>query len=376
MILTPPDTPEWSKHRESLWNAVEGVEKRKDAQLAREFVLSLPHELSDTQRRTLVVEFAEAALVAKGMVVDIAIHRPDPRGDQRNHHSHILATMRKITSGGFGLKVRAWNEGVQLKQWRQTWERLANQALERAQVRERVDHRSLEARGIDREPEPKQGPIATKMERSGHRSKAGDDRRAVKARNAERAMIRDRVEKIEAELAARTTERRHEVGPLELQPSGRSTLGIATADNGSWKQWREQMLSSAYARDMQGSDLARYWRVSSVREGIIFENAKGKFMDRGWLLVTHDGNSLEIRGMLQLAAAKGWTEIVVIGTEDFRDRATRAAIKEGFKIQADSRAVELVAESLPPSGTHARTRSRTRESALQVGYEEDRGWGR
>src|ERR1035437_2597393 len=53
-ILAPENTPEWMRDRGQLWNAVEAVEKRKDAQLAREVLVSLPHELTPEQRLDLV----------------------------------------------------------------------------------------------------------------------------------------------------------------------------------------------------------------------------------------------------------------------------------------------------------------------------------
>src|ERR1700682_5114743 len=48
-IITPPNTPAWMKDRAQLWNAVEKAEKRKDSQLARDLLLSLPHELTREQ---------------------------------------------------------------------------------------------------------------------------------------------------------------------------------------------------------------------------------------------------------------------------------------------------------------------------------------
>ena len=68
-------------------------------------------------------------------------------------------------------------------------------------ARSEFDHRSLEARGIDREPEPKQGPVATQMEREGRPSKAGDDRRAVQERNRQREELRAEAKIIDLELA-------------------------------------------------------------------------------------------------------------------------------------------------------------------------------
>ena len=48
VLLPPQAPPEW-KDRSVLWNAVEEAEKSKDSRLAREFVVSLPVELSREQ---------------------------------------------------------------------------------------------------------------------------------------------------------------------------------------------------------------------------------------------------------------------------------------------------------------------------------------
>lgn len=40
-ILAPDNVPQWVKDRERLWNEIEKIERRKDAQLAREIQLNL-----------------------------------------------------------------------------------------------------------------------------------------------------------------------------------------------------------------------------------------------------------------------------------------------------------------------------------------------
>lgn len=200
-ILAPDNTPDWMRDREQLWNAVERAEKRKDAQLAREIELALPHELTHEQRLGLVREFVRTEFVARGMIADLAVHMPDRQGDPRNHHTHVLLTMRNLTGEGFGPKARAWNEVEQLEEWRERWARAVNRALEHYGHEERVDHRSLAAQGINREPEPKQGPVATEMEREGKTSHAGDDRRAAQERNRQRAALEAAMALAAAELA-------------------------------------------------------------------------------------------------------------------------------------------------------------------------------
>ena len=51
-ILLPEGAPAWMAERSELWNHVEHIEKRKDAQLAREFNITLPKEIhSGTKHR-------------------------------------------------------------------------------------------------------------------------------------------------------------------------------------------------------------------------------------------------------------------------------------------------------------------------------------
>jgi ATP-dependent exoDNAse (exonuclease V) alpha subunit len=78
-IMAPPDAPPWVFHRDSLWNAVEKAERRKDAQLAREIEVALPIELPKDEQVELLRNFAHRAFVSKGMLVDMALHRDNLR---------------------------------------------------------------------------------------------------------------------------------------------------------------------------------------------------------------------------------------------------------------------------------------------------------
>jgi ATP-dependent exoDNAse (exonuclease V) alpha subunit len=164
-VLAPAGAPEWALNPEQLWNTVEKGEKRKDAQLAREFILALPKELTADAQFRLATEWAEKELVRCGMVVEVSLHH-DKR--DKNPHAHLLCTMRKLDADRFSSKkATEWNDkGLLLKQ-RESWADSVNKALEEAGRPERVDHRSLKDRGIDREPEPKIGVAATAMKRRG-----------------------------------------------------------------------------------------------------------------------------------------------------------------------------------------------------------------
>ena len=50
---------------ETLWNHVEKIEKRRDAKLAREINVSLPHELTAEERLALIRGFVMEEFVAR-----------------------------------------------------------------------------------------------------------------------------------------------------------------------------------------------------------------------------------------------------------------------------------------------------------------------
>ena len=108
-ILLPENAPSSMLNREKLWNAVEAIEKRKDAQLAREFNFALPCELTLEQNIALARDFVTQAFVSQGMVADLCIHNDKTGDGQLQPHAHVMLTLRKVTLDGFGQKERAWN---------------------------------------------------------------------------------------------------------------------------------------------------------------------------------------------------------------------------------------------------------------------------
>jgi Ti-type conjugative transfer relaxase TraA len=160
-ILVPNDAPEWVEDRERLWNEVEKVEKRKDAQLAREFNFSLPKELGLQENIKLTEEFSQKAFVERGMVVDLAIHA-DLKSDGAYYHAHVMLTTRTVNQDGFGQKARTWNSKDLLLEWRQAWAEDCNRFLALNGLDLRVDHRSLVDQAIPLEPQHKIGPEASK----------------------------------------------------------------------------------------------------------------------------------------------------------------------------------------------------------------------
>jgi Ti-type conjugative transfer relaxase TraA len=157
-IFLPEGAPEEFKNRETLWNAVEKFEKRKDAQLAREFTISLPRELTIEQNKVLITEFVTHEFVNKGMIADVCFHNDLLRDGNRQPHAHVMLTLREVTKEGFGQKVRAWNDKELLIHWRKSWANSANHHLALNGFDVQIDHRSNEERGIELEPQYKIGP--------------------------------------------------------------------------------------------------------------------------------------------------------------------------------------------------------------------------
>lgn len=183
-LYVPQDASDWARDRQQLWNAVEKMEKRKDAQLARDFKIALPHELTPEQNRWLVQDWVRENVTRQGYVADVAIHAPSEHGDSRNVHCHLMATMRPLGAEGFAAtKDRAMNSKAQLQEWRESWEKLANRHLERHGHTAHIDRRPLQAQGIEREPGLHMGKDATAAERKGRTTERGERQKQIQTRN-------------------------------------------------------------------------------------------------------------------------------------------------------------------------------------------------
>jgi Ti-type conjugative transfer relaxase TraA len=196
----------WALDRATLWNAVESAEKRKDARVAREFELALPHELNRDQQIALTRAFAQDLADRFGAAIDFAIHRPSGDTDIRNVHAHVLMTTRTIGPDGLGDKTLIERENkwllnnnqptshMQLHDIRQAWEHHANRELMQAGFDIRIDHRSHLERGMEIEPTEHMGVHASQMDRRGLGvSRARNEAKAA-ARNA--ALIREKPEQV------------------------------------------------------------------------------------------------------------------------------------------------------------------------------------
>lgn len=204
----------WSGSREELWCAAEHAERRVNACVAREARLALPAELSFKECVAIAKRFAEWLRRRYGVVVDLAIHAPSKAGDPRNIHAHLTWTTREVSpEGRFGDKTRILDQRAngpgEIRAIRYAWQEIANAALERAKVPQRIDARSLAEQGSVRIPMVHMGPKATAIERRGGRSWTGSYNRWVVAENTRR---------IAAQRSREAAERPAIVVPVESQP--------------------------------------------------------------------------------------------------------------------------------------------------------------
>jgi hypothetical protein len=216
-IIASENAPGWVDDRETLWNEVEGSEKRINSQVAREVLLSLPHELTHEQRVALTKDFVRANFVARGMVADIAIHEPPKGGDQRNHHAHVMLTTREISQEGFTTKNRSWNSKEMLQEWRESWAQTQNRHLVQALGKDapQLTHKSYAEQGLARTPGVHLGPEATALERRGTKSFRGEQARKAVNDNAK---IQERAEKVQEAIEARLApETRKNLGALAVE---------------------------------------------------------------------------------------------------------------------------------------------------------------
>ena len=172
--------------RSDLWNKAELAEKRKDARVAREWLVNLPHELNEQDRKVLAHRFAQLLTDRYGTIADCAIHKPTDKeiargADPRNYHAHIMFTTRTaalddnfeiILTDKATIELSDTKRGKlgmermshEIKAVRQIWEHIANEKLAERNL-SLIDSRSYADQGKDIEPQIKMGSVATKLER-------------------------------------------------------------------------------------------------------------------------------------------------------------------------------------------------------------------
>ena len=189
--------------RATIWNNAERAEKRKDARVAREWLINLPHQLDEQTRKELAHSFAQKLSDRYNVIADCCIHKPSDKeikkgADPRNFHAHIMLTTREIDieNGQIIFTKKAISElsdtdrkklglsrmSDEMTAIKQIWDDTANPVLE-AHGLSKMDYRSHKEKGDDLLPQVKMGVNATQLERQGKRTRLGDINRDIKQKN-------------------------------------------------------------------------------------------------------------------------------------------------------------------------------------------------
>lgn len=313
-LVMPPGC-EWQPSRSELWNSVELAEKRKDACLVREHEVALPKEMTDAQRLALVQEYASDLAERHGCAVDFAIHSPPHNADkgQENWHAHVMCTTRMGGPNGLGEKcVRekaGRNRKEDLKFERKRWELICNRHLKEVGINQQIDCRSLADQGIARPPGQHLGPIGAAIER-----KSRQTRRAEDLKKEEQALRQQRSAEQQAEA-------------------------IRSADTAARLRRR---LTKEPNRFYGGEGRAsEFLRLDGLYQDIRNGRTVWKFAKTGISVVIDHGDSLAVTRLsdsrigaaVEIAKQKGWTSLMLTGSPEFLEKAARAALSAGLRIE-------------------------------------------
>jgi hypothetical protein len=197
--------PGWAGKPREYWAAAD-LHERANGRLFRHYEAALPRELPLEQITELAGELVkEISQTPEGpLPYSWAIHR----GKGENPHIHLMVSER-VQDGydrtaetwfkrawpahraeGGAVKVESLERKERLLELRERWADMTNAVLSRAGSASRIDHRSLEAQGIDRQPQAKLGQYAAVLERQGTRSRRGEINRLRASTDAEEALLK------------------------------------------------------------------------------------------------------------------------------------------------------------------------------------------
>lgn len=275
-ILLPENAPAAYQDRETLWNAVEFSEKRKDAQTAREIEIALPVELNRVEQIDLVREYAKESFTDRGMCADICIH---DKGDG-NPHAHIMLTTREVTPEGFAGKCREWNDKKYVENWRQEWAAACNRQFEKKNIPERLDHRSFERQGKEQLPTIHLGVSAAAMERRGQQTDRGKINEEVRAANMEYQKGLEDLQREIAELK-QIQQTQQPQQPKEIEPEeSKHGKRFDEEETRSWQRgdglMREDTASAKYAALTQDTKKQDTEQTPGADPGEVARNSTGE----------------------------------------------------------------------------------------------------
>ena len=121
-ILLPSYCHRSLEDRVLLWNSVEERERRKDAQVARDWLYPLQHHMSIDDNVELIRRYLLYQFVSQGMIADVNIHNPGDGARNGALHAHVMTTLRFVDADGkFGDKCFDWYGPAYLRSEQKAW---------------------------------------------------------------------------------------------------------------------------------------------------------------------------------------------------------------------------------------------------------------
>lgn len=200
LTIAPEGAPDWASDPDELWNRAEAAERRKDAQVARDYRIPIPFGLTDAQAGGLAEAMARFISAELGTAVSMGLHRDadvDALGqvkpsERQGFHAHLYFPTRRIdcTGGagdgngsGMGEKLAVLSNkrtsAEFVERFNARWAELSNQFTEAAGLVADYDHRSYVRMGVEQTPQPSLGAPAVAMERKGFFTRKGDALREI-----------------------------------------------------------------------------------------------------------------------------------------------------------------------------------------------------
>lgn len=185
--VAPAGAPAWATDAAECWNRAEAAERRKDAQVARDYRMPVPLGLDDQAAAAMAREMAEHIAALFAVPVSVGVHRDNARdalgneksADKRGFHAHLYFPTRRLDGDHYGAKLSELSNkntsAPLIDALNEQWARLANTYATRAELVADYDHRAHARAGDTTEPMPTLGVAACAMERRGIDTDKGDD---------------------------------------------------------------------------------------------------------------------------------------------------------------------------------------------------------
>lgn len=203
--------PSWAEDDASVYWDSADLYERANGRLYISADFALPLDLEADDQTALASAFAHELTDEEHLPYTLAVHSGrDANGSEHNPHAHLMISerqndgidrdqtewFRRANSAnadrGGAPKTRTFHGRDWMEHARERWAELTNQMLQVSGREERVDHRSYERQGIDREPGEHYGPGAAHMAGRGvDHERLADAAASLDVRDAIRSIDRD-----------------------------------------------------------------------------------------------------------------------------------------------------------------------------------------